>query len=137
MGRKMKEYLSKLLVVIIAALAPIQAVIISVGVLVLADMVTGIWAAYKRGETIKSAGLRRTVSKLLIYQIAIITGFVVEQYLVGGLIPIVKILGGVIGLVELKSILENANTINGSDLFKDLISRIGSQNDIKDLVNKK
>lgn len=132
----MKELAIKLGLVILAALAPIQAVIIAVGVLVMADMITGVWAAHKRGESIKSAGFRRTVSKLLIYQIAIITGFVVEQYLVGGIIPITKIIGGVIGLVELKSILENANSIVGGDIFKLIIERLGSQNDIKKVVDQ-
>lgn len=131
----MKEWINKLLVVSIAALAPIQAVIISVGVLVLADMITGIWAAYKRNEPIKSAGLRRTVSKFIIYQIAIITGFIVEHYLIGDIVPVVKLIGGIIGLVELKSILENANSITGTDLFKLLIERLGSQNDIKQIIN--
>lgn len=132
----MKEWLSKILLVSIAALAPIHAVIISIGVLVGADMLTGVWAAYKRGESIKSAGLRRTVSKLLIYQVAVITGFIVQQYLAGDIIPIVKIIGGVIGLVELKSILENANSISGTDLFKMILERLGSQNDIKKLIDK-
>jgi hypothetical protein len=133
----MKEWAYKVALVAVAALAPIQAVIISVGLLVMADMVTGIWAAHKRGEAIKSAGLRRTVSKLIIYQIAIITGFIVEQYLVGSIVPLVKILGGVIGLVEFKSILENANAISGTDLFKLVIERLGSQNDIKKIVETK
>lgn len=133
----MKEWLQKTLIVVAAILAPIKAVIISIGILVLANIITGVWAAVKRGESIRSAGLRRTVSKskLVIYQIAIITGFIVEQFLIGGLIPITKILGSIIGLVELKSILENANSISGTDLFKLLIERIGSQNDIKDLVS--
>ena len=130
----MKEFLLKLLTVAIAILAPIKAVMIAVGVLVIADMITGVWAAIKRSEKITSAGFRRTVSKLVIYQIAIITGFVVEHYLVDGSIPIVKIIGGVIGLVELKSVLENANSISGTDIFQLILNRLGSQNDIKEIV---
>lgn len=133
----MKDFASKLLLVILAALAPIKTVIICVGVLVMADMITGVWAAYKKGESIKSAGLRRTVSKFVIYQIAIITGFIVEKYLVGDSIPITKVLGGMIGLVELKSILENANVITGTDLFRLLIERLGSQNDLKHILEEK
>ncbi len=133
----MRELLGKLGVVIVAALAPIQAVILSVGILVIADMITGVWAAVKRGREIRSAGLRRTVSKLLIYEIAIIAGFVVETHLVSGLIPITKILGGVIGLVELKSVLENANAITGGDIFKLILQRLGSKNDIESFIKNK
>lgn len=113
----------------LAILAPIKMVMITVGVLVFADLVSGVWAAKKRGEDIKSAALRRTVSKLLIYQMCIITGFMVETYLMGNILPIVKLLGGLIGVVELKSVLENSNTILGQDLFKLLIQKLGSQND--------
>jgi hypothetical protein len=125
----MKEWLTKLLLVAVAALAPIHAVIISVGLLVIADLVTGIWAATKRSEKIKSAALRRTVSKMVIYQIAVITGFLLEQNLLAELVPVTKIIGGIIGLVEFKSILENANVITGTDLFKEALKKLGSQND--------
>lgn len=125
------EFLKTAFLVVLAILAPIQAVIIAVGVLVIGDMITGIWAAHKRAEPLTSAGLRRTVSKLVIYQIAIITGFIVEHYLAGDIIPIVKLIGGVIGMVELKSILENANTVVGVDIFKAIVQKLGSQNDNK------
>jgi uncharacterized membrane protein len=127
----MKQWFSKVALVVFAALAPIHAVIVSVGVLVMGDLVTGVWAAYKRGEEIKSSGLRRTLSKLVVYNIAIISGFMVQQYMIEDLVPIVKIIAGVIGLVELKSILENANKITGVDLFKEVIARLGSKNDTK------
>lgn len=45
------------------------------------------------------------------------------------LLPVSKIVASVIGLVELKSILENANSILGQDLFKTVIAKLGSQND--------
>jgi hypothetical protein len=124
----MKEFLYKLLLVIVAALAPVHAVLISVGVLVAADLVTGVWAAIKRGEEIKSSKLRNSVSKLFIYQIALISGFLMQQYLLDDMIPIVKIMGGLVGLVEFKSILENANSITGTDLFKLVIQKLGSSN---------
>lgn len=124
----MKEWLSKVAVMIVSVLAPIHAVMISVGVLIFSDLVTGVWAAIKRGEHIKSSKLRNSVSKLIIYQIAIISGFVFETYLIGDLMPITKIVAGIIGLVEIKSIFENLNVIYGSDLFKVLINKLGSTN---------
>ncbi len=132
----MKDLIEKSWIIVVAVLAPIQSVIISVGVLVFADAITGIWASIKNGQGFNSAALRRTVSKLLIFQLCIITGFLVEQYLIGSIIPITKIIGGLIGLVELTSILENANKITGTNLFKLLIERLGSQNDIKQITDQ-
>lgn len=125
----MKQWLINLGVVIIAALAPIHTVLITVGVLVLADAVTGIWAALKRGEKVKSAALRRTVSKTIIYQMAVICGFLLERYLIGDILPISKIVAGMIGIVEFTSIMENLNTVYGGNLFKNILKKLGSQND--------
>lgn len=141
----MKQFLAHLAAATIAVLAPIQMLMISVGVLIMADLFTGIWAAIKRKEKISSAALRRTVSKLVIYQIAVISGFLVEAYMLENFVPVSKIVASVIGLVELKSILENANTILEQDLFKMVIQKLGSDNDklkeqiadqVKDAVKK-
>lgn len=125
----MKEWLEKIAVASLAALAPIHPVMISVGFLILADLVTGIWAATKRGQKISSAAMRRTVSKMFIYQMVVIGGFVLETYLLGGLFPVSNIVAGVIGLVEFKSMLENSNHIMGGDIFKIILKKIGSEND--------
>ncbi len=122
------SWLKGLALAAIAALAPIHAVMISVGVLICLDTIMGILAARKRKEPITSAELRRTVSKMIIYQIAIISGFLVQHYMLGDILPIVKLAAGAIGLVEIKSILENADEINGSPLFTSLVKYLGSQN---------
>lgn len=132
----MREWLEKLLLACVAVLAPIHAVIITVFVLVIADMITGIWAAKKQGQEVNSASMRRSVSKLFIFEVVIIAAFLVEQFLIGGLFPATKIVAGAIGLVELKSILENANIIAGEDIFKMVLQRIGSENDLKQIVNQ-
>lgn len=135
------NFFSKLALTLLAILAPAKALIISVGFLILADLITGIWAALKRGEKIRSAAMRRTISKMVVYNLAVISGFLVETYMLEGFMPVSKIVASVIGLVELKSVLENANTILGQDLFKLVIAKLGSDNDalkqqIKDEVDK-
>lgn len=127
----MKEWLQKLSIAALAALAPIHSVMISVGVLIAADMGTGMWAAHKRGEKISSAAMRRTVSKLVIYQLAVVSGFLLETYMLSDVIPVSKLVAGVIGLVEFKSILENGNSILGENIFKSIIGKLGSDNDKK------
>lgn len=130
---------------LIAILAPAKALLISIIFLVLADLATGIWAAINRKERIESAAMRRTVTKLAVYLVAVISGFLVEQYMLESLLPISKIVASVIGLVELKSILENADSILGQSLFKLVITKLGSDNDalkaqiaeqVKDAVKK-
>jgi hypothetical protein len=125
----MKEWLEKLALASLAALAPIKMVLITVGILIMADLVTGIWAAFKRGEEVSSAAMRRTISKMFIYQLTVICGFMLENYILDGLVPVAKIVAGVIGMVEFKSILENSNHIVGGDLFKIVITKLGSDND--------
>jgi hypothetical protein len=122
----MKEYLSKLAISVFAVFIPIKSVILAVGFIVLMDFVTGIMAAQKRGEEIKSAKMRHTVVKLLGYQLAILSGFIIEKYLISDFIPIVKVISGVIGITELKSLLENVECITGVsfwDKFKELFNK--------------
>lgn len=126
----MSEYLKSVLIVLVGILAPAKALLIPVGFLIFADFFTGVWAAKKRGEVVtKSAGWRRSITKMTVYQVAVISGFLVEMYMLDSFIPVSKIVASVIGLVELKSILENANSILGQDLFKTVISKLGSDND--------
>jgi hypothetical protein len=130
-GIKMIEYLKSLMIAILAVFAPIKAVIVVTGVLVIADLITGVIAAHKKGEQITSAGLRRTVTKTTVYLSAVCLGFLVEKYMIDSILPISKLVSGIIGVVELKSLMENLNTIHGSDLFKSIIDKLGSINDSK------
>jgi Bacteriophage holin family len=132
----MKQWLLNLLIASIATLAPINAILVSVFILIFSDLFTGILAAKKRKEKISSAAMRRTISKILVYNIAVITGFLLERYLLSDLIPISKLIAGVIGLVEFKSILENCNTILGQNLFKTVLVLLGSENDLKRIKDK-
>lgn len=113
----------------LSLLAPIYVIMGVVGFLIFTDLILGIIAANKRGELITSFAMRRTVSKLLVYQLVLISGFLCETYLLGGIIPITKLAGSVIGLVEIKSILENANDISGEPLFQKILKALGSDND--------
>ncbi len=134
----MKELALKLALVIVAVLAPIHAMLIVVGILIVADMVTGVWAAFKRGERVNSASLRRTISKFVIYNIAVISGFLLERYLLSDIFPVSKIVAGVIGLVEFTSIMENLGSISGQNVFKLIITKLGSQNDlVKQVIESK
>lgn len=123
-----KEYVFALLTALVGIFAPIKEVLATVMVLILLDLATGIYAAHKRGESINSSAIRRTVSKIFVYETAIIAGFLAQAYLVKDLIPVASLIGSVVGLVELKSVLENLNSISGTDLLKSVIDKLGSSN---------
>lgn len=118
--------LETLLLACIAVFAPIKAAILTVVVLVIADLITGMLAAKKRGEKITSAGIKRTVGKVLLYETALCLGFIVQQYLTGDILPASKLVSAIIGLAELKSVLENLDSLSGTSLYKVLLSRIVS-----------
>ncbi len=122
------KFIHTLFLSILAVFAPIKAIVHVTILLIIIDLLSGVWAAKKRGETVTSAGLRRTVTKLFVYLSAIICGYLVEVYMISDILPLSKLISGVIALVEMKSILENLNSINGSDIFKSILSYLDSKN---------
>jgi hypothetical protein len=109
------KWLVPLAVAVVAVLAPIHSLMAAVGFLIAADFITGIVAAHKKGEKITSRAMGRTIYKSLGYQLAVISGFALEFLIPGGL-PIAKLAAGAIGLVEMKSLIENVKVITGVDL---------------------
>ena len=124
----MKTYLVAALVGLASIFAPIRDVLTVTLVLITADLLTGMYAAHKRGESIQSSAIRRTVSKVLIYEIAIAIAFLAQHYLMDDVLPAAKLIASMVGMVELKSVLENLNSISGTDLLKAVIDKLGSQN---------
>lgn len=124
-------WLKALSLSILALLAPIHAVMATAGGLILTDLLLGVLAAHKRGDLITSGALRRTVTKMVVYQCAIITGFFAEHYMMQDALPVVKLVASAIAMVELKSILENLDDLNGASVFKTVMAALGSKNDEK------
>ncbi len=131
-----KDYLIGLALSISAIFAPAKELFAVTLVLILVDLISGVLAARKKGHPIKSAGLRRTVTKFTVYFTAIAIGFLVEKFMLEGFIPVSKIAAGLISIVESKSILENLDVINGSPVFTALIKKLGSVNDIEKEAEK-
>ena len=76
--------LFKFFAMLALVLSPVKPVMIAVSVLIIADLITGIWASKKEGQKITSAGLKKSVVKTLVYQSAIIVGFILESFLLCG-----------------------------------------------------
>lgn len=123
----MSKFLEICLLAAVSILAPVGHVLTTMILFIFADLLFGVWASYRRKEPITSAGLRRTVSKLFVYDITVVLAFWAEKSL-SLPIPITSLVSGMVALTELKSILENVNSIGGGDLLKSIIARLGSSN---------
>ncbi len=122
------DFLKALLLALVSVFAPIKGLLIATMGIVFADLIIGLLAARKRKEKITSAGLRRTIVKICLYEVAIMFAHLLQIYFIPE-IPAVKLVAGAIGLVEAKSLMENAKDL-GLDLSV-LKTFLGSDNDKK------
>jgi phage-related holin len=81
--------------------------------LVVADMLTGVWAAKVRKEAITSNAMRRTIIKYSAYFICVLSASGMEKVFALYDLNITFICALLACLTEFKSILENAETITG------------------------
>lgn len=127
------KHIADIFLAICAVLLPMIGIMIVTGLLIAFDFISGIAAAFKRGEPITSRKMSNTISKIIFYNIALFTSMGV-QYLMSDVIPVTKLIVGTIAFVEAKSIYENIGYVLGIDFWsviKNYINR--NQNDTKDL----
>lgn len=126
---KLLPALKNVAIMLISLLLPLREIAVAVLVLVLIDTVLGVWAASRAGEAITSGKLKRIISKLLLYYCAIIVGYIAGTYLVDNMLPIEKMITTLIGVVEVKSVLENLDIISGGDFFKSVLNKLDKSNE--------
>ena len=118
--------------------APIQEAMLTVGALIIIDFIFGIIAAYKTNERISSKRMGQTIIKMLVYQLLIVSSYLVGKTLVT-ILPMTEITLSFIGMVELFSIGESFNRITGLPFLKYIkgvfINQMKNQ-DLRDLLNK-
>lgn len=109
---------------LLAFIAPIKGILILLGFLLLSDLLTGIWKSYRRGQKITSHKMSHTITKMVLYSMAIILTHGIEMvFPTLALLNMTNIAGGYVCLVELKSIYENVSALTGLDIWKHLIER--------------
>jgi len=84
------------------------------------DLVTALWFVIKSKQSITSIGLRKTINKLLAYEIAVVLSYVVENVFQLG-VPVVRLIVGLIAVTEFKSNLENLYKITGLDFWQKVV----------------
>lgn len=85
--------------------------------LILADLVTGIQAARKRGETIQSKGLRRSSQKFMMYCFALLSAHSIQATYFGDF-PLAYTVSAYISITEFWSVLENVGAVTGTNVLE-------------------
>lgn len=123
----LKKNIATFFQIIAAFLLPVKSLILLVGMMIVIDTLTGIWKAKKKGEPITSHKLSRVISKMLLYQLGLITFFVLEKYLLGEFVMIftsipyflTKIVAVFFSFIEIVSINENITATYGFNFLKE------------------
>lgn len=109
-------FLSGMVIFAIGLFYPVISLIYFAGFLIFLDLVTGIWAAMKRGESFNSKKLSRSWAKILLYPLGIILSYFSEFLLPE--IPFIKGCTFLLIVIEGKSLEENFSEILGVPFIK-------------------
>lgn len=114
MLRRVFDYL---LVSIVSVFLPVTPIIVSIMMLIVVDMIFGIYAAIKRKNKITSRKMSQTISKLLLYVLVILSVHLLDTYILKSSFELTKVCAGLLGIIEIKSIDENWAKIFGYSLW--------------------
>ena len=129
-----KQYILQLLTVIGAFFLPISGILFLIGFAIVLDTITGVWKAKKLKIPITSRGLSAIISKLILYEVAVIGFYLIDYFILNDIIMkffsvplmLTKILSLVLVSLETLSISENYKAVKGIDIwsaFKNLLQR--------------
>jgi hypothetical protein len=129
-----KQYIIQLLAVIGSFFLPISGILFLIGFAIVVDTLTGVWKAKKLGIPITSRKLSAIISKLMLYEVAVIGFYLIDFWILNDIIMkffsvplmLTKILSLVLCSIECISINENIKAVNGLDIwssFKQLLQR--------------
>jgi phage-related holin len=106
-------------------LAPIKILLLNIYVLVLVDLITGIWRSWAKGgwRSIASSKLRRTVTKMISYSTALLVVNLLERQFLPEL-STVRVVAAYIALTEIKSIFENLEKVTNAPIWNALIDKL-------------
>lgn len=145
----MRTFLLQLLAALLLFFAPIQQLVMAVGLAIMLDTFTGIYKSVKLGgwRSIRSRKLSNIISKMVLYEVSIIILYPIDKFLLNELFLNIlsvqffstKVACVLLILVELTSIKENieaALKINIWQVLKKAISRAKElKGDIEEIKN--
>ena len=124
----------QILAVVGSFFLPISGILFLIGFAIVVDTLTGIWKSKKLGVPITSRKLSAIVSKLFLYEVAVIGFYLIDKFILNDIIlqffsvplMLTKILSLVLCSIEVISISENYKAVKGIDIwsaFKNLLQR--------------
>lgn len=136
-----KSFGLKLLLPVMAFLAPIKFLLILVGISIAVDTIIGIWGAVKKGgwPAFSSKKLRRFAPKIIVYNLVVITMYIMDIYLLGEImklfidipLAVTKFTTLTLISIEIFSIDETLRKVNGRGIWYYLKKLIGSVKSLK------
>ena len=130
-----------LFTIIIAFLLPIKGIMLAVGFSILADTIIGLYRAKKQNQQITSRRLSNIVSKMFLYQGAVVLFFIIEKFILGDIVSlfvtasefiITKLIAMALIGIELKSINENYESATGISVWSKIKEVLTRAKEIKD-----
>jgi hypothetical protein len=129
----------QLLAVVSTFFLPITGILFLIGFAILVDTFTGIWKAKKLCIPITSRKLSAIISKLMLYEIAVILFYLIDRFILNDIIltffsvplMLTKILSLVLVSIEVISISENYKAVKGIDLWQAMKLLFARARDIK------
>jgi len=133
-----------LISIITAFFLPISGIIFLVGFLILIDTITGVWKAKKLKQPITSRKLSAIISKLALYEVAVIMLYLIDYWILDAIVlkffsvplMVTKITALTLCSIELISISENYKIIYGLNIWESLKNLLKRGAELKDDVDK-
>lgn len=118
----------------LATLFQFQGLLIAgVMILLTIDLITGMYAAYRRGEKITSQAMRRTITKAFTYALFVIAFTVLANMV--ALQWISEYAFALVAITEAKSIAENTIGLKTANRFIEAIMRKFAGGDMTDVID--
>lgn len=134
---------TKLLAVVGAFFLPISGILFLVGFAIFIDTLTGLWKAKKLKIPITSRKLSAVISKLFLYELAVIGFYLIDFWILNDIVKqffsvelmLTKILSLVLVSIEVMSINENYFSIRQISIWQGMKSLFARAKEIKNDIN--
>jgi len=131
---KLTVYFTQIAAVLLTFISPISGVLIAVGAFIFLDTIIGIWKAKKIKQKVTSRRLSSVVNKMLVYQLTVITFFILGHFIVNDIVKtfidvdyaMTKLIAVILISIEFFSIDESFKAATGKgllDRFTELVTK--------------
>ena len=129
----------KLLAVVSTFFMPISVILFLIAFAILVDTITGIWKSRKLKIPITSRRLSAIVSKLFLYEVAVILTYMIDKFILNDIIltffsvplMLTKLLALVLLSIEVISTSENYEAVRGINIWSSLKNLLQRSREIK------